>query len=259
MKTRSLISLIPLLFIYSCTPLPEPEKAEHNSFYTKAYYYPAEELEAGKVYEYVIVHDGEEYLSHFWHLQSEKDQEGNLFLIWNRYNAQLQKDQYIKEWIIEDGVITKEYKFFVLDSATNKLKEYPNDVSQNVVFPFNASTDTAMAYRFVCEMKLPPDFLTAKLIRDRKFGSSTKFNYKDQEVDAVAFTCTDLYDIENVEEGGFWNIKKAVVEIYAKGTGLVYQEEKRAGQQGSEVTKLRTIYSIEEFENLLKSKNAENR
>jgi hypothetical protein len=257
LKTQSLISLMLLFLLCSCTPVPEPEKAETNSFYSKAYYYPAEELSAGKVYEYVIVHEGEEYLSHFWHLQSEKDTEGNLFLIWNRYNAQLQNDQYIKEWIIEDGVITKEYNFFVLDSATNSIKEYPNDVSQNVVFPFNASTDSAMAYRFVCEMKLPPDFLTAKLIRDRKFAKSTKFNYNGKEVDAVAFTCTDLYDIENVEEGGFWNIKKAVVEIYAKGTGLVYQEEKTAGQEGSEVTKLRAIYSFEEFENLLESKNAE--
>ena len=116
------------------------------------------------------------------------------------------------------------------------------------MFPFEASLDSVMAYRFVCEMKLPPDFLTAKLVRDRKFAKTLSYSYKGDSLEAVAFACTDLYDIENKEEGGFWQMKKAVIEVYAKGIGLVYQEEKTAGQEGSEVTRLNEIYSVEEFE-----------
>ena len=164
---KSIIFALLILFVYSCTPANnnrEQDPTDQNSFYTKDYYYPVEDLDSGKVYEYVVVHEGEEFISHYWHLQSKKDTNGNLFLIWERYNGLLKKDQYIKEWIINDGVITKEYNFFILDSTTKELNEYPNNVSQNVVFPFNASLDSVMAYRFVCEMKLPPDFLTSKLI-----------------------------------------------------------------------------------------------
>ncbi|MDC0230646.1 hypothetical protein OAK19_01645 [Aureispira] len=251
---KTIILSLLMLFIYSCSPTDineEQDKTTQNSFYTKDYYYPVTELDSGKVYEYVVVHEGKEFISHYWHLQREQDTNGNIFLIWERYNGLLQKDQYIKEWIIDDGVITKEYKFFVQDSVTQDLKEYPNNVSQNVVFPFNASLDSVMAYRFVCEMKLPPDFLTSKLIRDRKFGQSTSFNYNGKEVEAIVFTSTDLYDIENKEEGGFWNVKKAVIEIYAKGIGLVYQEEKTDGIEGSVTSRLRKIYSTLEFNYLL--------
>jgi hypothetical protein len=252
MKTIILSLLI--LFVYSCTPLDTNEEqvsTDQSSFYTKDYYYPVTELDSGRVYEYVVVHEGKEFISHYWHLQSKKDSAGNLYLIWERYNGLLQKDQYIKEWIIDDGVITKEYKFFILDSATQALKEYPNNVSQNVVFPFNASLDSVMAYRFVCEMKLPPNFLTSKLIRDRKFGQSTSFDYNGKEVEAIVFTSTDLYDIQNKEEGGFWNVKKDVVEIYAKGIGLVYQEEKTDGIEGSVATQLRTVYTKTEFDKIV--------
>ncbi len=137
---KSFFFAVLILSVYSCTPAntdKEQNPTEQNSFYTKDYYYPLADLDSGKVYEYVVVHEGKEFISHYCHLQSKKDTNGNLFLIWERYNGRLQKDQYIKEWIIDDGVITKEYKFFVPDSATQELKEYPNNVSQNVVFPFN--------------------------------------------------------------------------------------------------------------------------
>ena len=114
----------------------------------------------GKVYKYVVEYEQQEYLSHYWHLSSKKDDKGDWYLTWIRYNNNLKKDQYIKELVFKDGVITQEYQFYVLDSNTQELKMYPNNVSQNIAFPFYASLDSVMAYRFVCDMKLPPDFLT---------------------------------------------------------------------------------------------------
>lgn len=251
---RILISVLFLLSMLSCTPNNTSTNStigkNDDSFYTKDFYFPLETLTEGKVYEYVVVHKNETYLSHYWHLQSETDSDGNNYLIWKRYNPNLEQDQYIKEWVIKDGVITKEYKFFVKDSVAQMQKEYPNTVSQNVVFPFYASLDSIMAYRFVCEMKLPPDFLTVKLVRDRKFNEATRYTYNGKEVDAVVFTSMDLYDIENKEEGGFWEQKRAVAEVYAKGIGLVYTEEKTAGEEETSVTRLSNIYSIDEFEAL---------
>lgn len=260
-----LISCFLLLFMFSCQPRETTQDTEQpvqevdkNTFYTKDYYYPVESLSEEKIYEYVLENEGQTYLSHYLSLQKELTADGNVHLISKYYAPNFQQNQQIKEWIINDGVITQEYTFLILDSLSQALKEYPNEVSQNVVYPFYASLDSAMVYRFVCEMKLPPDFLTVKLVRDRKFSKKMSYTYKDKEspredgdrLEAIAFTATDLYDIENTEGGGFWTQKKATIEVYAKGIGLVYKETKTAGVEGTEVERLSNIYSVEEFEAL---------
>ncbi|BDS14376.1 hypothetical protein [Aureispira anguillae] len=255
---KFLLIFLFFISISSCTnpnpeeknPTDETPTVDSNHVYIKDFYFPLETLTKGKVYEYVVVHEEEVYLSHYWHLKSEQGTNGEQYLIWKRYGPNFEQNQYIKEWIIKDGVITQEYKFLIQDSTTQAVQEYSNEVSQNVVFPFSASLDSVMAYRFVCEMKLPPDFLTVKLIRDRKFNQFIRYTYQEKEVDAITFTSMDLYDIENRKEGGFWKQKRAVVEVYAKGLGLVYTEEKIAGEESTEVTRLSNIYSVEEFEKL---------
>jgi hypothetical protein len=254
---RYIISCFLLIFIFSCQPkestqtTEEPvQEVDNNTFYTKAYYYPIESLSEEKIYEYVIEHEDQTYLSHYLSLKKELGEDGAVYLRSKYYAPNFQQNQEIKEWIIKDGVITQGYIFLVMDSLSQSLKKYPNEVSQNVVFPFYASLDSVMAYRFVCEMKLPPDFLTVKLVRDRKFNKKLTYTYKEEELEAIAFTATDLYDIENTEGGGFWEQKKATIEVYAKGIGLVYKETKTAGGEGSEVERLSNIYSVEEFEAL---------
>jgi hypothetical protein len=257
---RYIISCLLLIFISSCQPKESAENTEdpiqevdNSTFYTKEYYYPIESLSEEKIYEYVLEIEGQSYLSHYLSLKKELGEDGSIFLISKYYAPDFKQNQEIKEWIIKDGVITQEYKFLVFDSTSQTVKEYPNEVNQNVVFPFYASLDSVMAYRFVCEMKLPPDFLTVKLVRDRKFNKKVSYTYKDEALEAIAFTATDLYDIENTEGGGFWGQKKATIEVYAKGVGLVYKETKTAGSETTEIERLSTIYSVEEFE-ALKSK-----
>jgi hypothetical protein len=252
-----LISCLLLIFILGCQPKESSkntdkvlQEVDSSTFYTKDYYYPVESLSEEKIYEYVLENEGQTYLSHYLSLKTELAEDGSVYLISKYYAPDFQQNQQIKEWMIKDGVITKEYTFLVLDSLSQRLKEYPNNVSQNVVFPFYASLDSSMAYRFVCEMKLPPDFLTVKLIRDRKFNQTLSYTYNKEVLEAISFTATDLYDIENTEGGGFWNQKKASIEVYAKGIGLVYKETKTAGGTGTEVERLSTIYSVEEFEAL---------
>lgn len=242
-----------LVFIACCVCLLGCKKKEKQTFFdTKVYYYPYQKLSTAQVYEYKIEHEGALYVSHYWKYQS-MEEDGNTYLLCQRYNPSFEMDQSIKELIIEDGVITSAYYFHVKDSLSQQMRAYPNHVTQNVVFPFKASLDTVMAYRFICEMKLPPDFLTAKLIRDRKFSEASTYVFQGDTLEAVVFTNTDLYDIQNVEEGGYWTVKKGVVEIYAKGLGLVYQEERTAGEAASEICKLTAIYSEESFEKLQES------
>jgi len=252
-----IISCFLLLLIASCQPKESKEtttepvqEVDNNTFYTKDYYYPVASLSEEKIYEYVVENEGETYLSHYLSLKKELGADGAIYLRSKYYGPNFKQNQEIKEWVIKDGVITQEYTFLVLDSVDQTLKKYPNEVSQNVVFPFYASLDSMMAYRFVCEMKLPPDFLTVKLIRDRKFNKKLSYIYKEEELEAIAFIATDLYDIENTEGGGFWKQKKGTIEVYAKGIGLVYKETKTAGAATTEVERLSTIYSVEEFEAL---------
>lgn len=235
--------------LFSCTT-----EIEQDYFDTTSYYYPYHKLGSPKVYEYQIEHNGAQFVSHYWEFQTIEEA-GNVYLLCKRYNPQFEIDQSVKELILEEGVVTTAYDFHVKDTNTQELVIYPNRVSQNIVFPFKASLDTIMAYRFVCEMKLPPDFLNAKLVRDRKFGQPLKYQLFGDTIEAVSFINTDLYDIQNVEEGGYWTVKKGLIEIYAKGIGLVYQEERTAGQEGVEITKLTAIYTEKEFEKLKKNGN----
>jgi len=215
-----------------------------------AFYYPIEELEEERVYEYVVVHEGKEYLSHYWSLKKEEEATGKQYLISKGYNQEFEKDQYTKELILNDGVLAQEYELYQFDSVSQSIKTYPNKLLQNIVYPFYPSQDSVMAYRYACEMRLPPDFLTVKLIRDRKFNGFTTYTYEGKELEAVVFVSEELYDIENKEEGGFWKQEKLTKEIYAKGIGLVQKEAQTKGEKKVEITRLRKIYTKDEFQQL---------
>ncbi len=246
-----------LLFLIGCAPQTADDSSSRknpistpNTFYTKPYYYPVEALKAGKVYEYSLMKENRSFVTHYWHLQTEQDASGQVFLIWNRYNPLFEQDQYIKEWIVRDGVVIKDYVFFVKDSTEASSTRYINKVEENIVFPFQASLESNMVYRFSCVLLLPPDSLTVKLVRDRKFHEEMEYLYDGKTLEAVAFVSNDLYDIEDKVEGGFWQQEKITKEIYVKGLGLVEEEVQTKGDATIEVTRLSKIYTWEEFEKL---------
>ncbi|MFK7796381.1 MAG: hypothetical protein AB8E82_02930 [Aureispira sp.] len=229
----------------------EPTPITHT-FNTQSYYFPVEELKQGKIYEYSVMQDSAAFVTHYWHLQTEVGAQGQTFLIWKRYNPFFEQDQYIKEWIVKDGVVTTAYEMFIKDSTAQNATRYVNKVEENIVFPFEAALDSNMVYRFSCALTLPPDFVTVRLIRDRQFSQPLVYPYQGKKVPAVAFACTDLYDLEDKEEGGYWEQKTTSVEIYAEGIGLVYTEQKNE-EKISSINQLTHIYTLEEFE-ILKNK-----
>lgn len=247
---KVIISLYLLLFLVACTsPKTDSVTIEQElgdstkTFYTKPYYFPVEALKEGKVYEYSMIKDSTAFVDHYWHLQTVQDDKGQTFLIWKRYNPFFEQDQYIKEWVVKDGVVTKAYEMFVRDSTKQTPTRYINKVEENIVFPFQATLDSNMAYRFRCTLSLPPDFITVRLVRDRQFSQPLIYPYKGKKIPAVAFSCTDLYDLEDQQKGGYWEQKTTSVEIYAKGIGLVQTKE----NQSPSVTRLSNIYTLEEF------------
>lgn len=244
-----------LLFFVACespeasiTDDSDTTNVTQNTFYTKPYYYPVEKLRTGKVYEYSRMQDSAAYIDHYWHFQTI-DSAGQTFLVGKRYNPFFEQDQYTREWVVQDGVVTTTYEMLIKDTTLQTTTRYVNEVDQNIVFPFNASLDSNMAYRFTCKLTLPPDFVTVRLVRDRQFSQPLVYPYKGEEIPAVAFSCTDLYDLEDREQGGYWEHKTASVEIYAQDMGLVYTEEKK-GEEPSEVTRLTNIYTLQQFQTL---------
>lgn len=239
-----------VLMLLSCQD-PQSTTTEAENPNIKSFYYPIDELEETQVYEYVVVHEGKEYLSHYWSLKKEQDEtSGNIYLISEGYDQNFEKNQYTKELIVHDGVLAKEYNLYQFDSASQTHKTYPNKLIQNIVYPFFPSLDSVMAYRYECEMQLPPDFLTVKLLRDRKFTGFEDYVFNDKKLEAATFSANELYDIENKEEGGFWKQEKVTKEIYAKGVGLVQKESQTQGDPIKEITRLSNIYTWSEFEKL---------
>ena len=175
---------------------------------------------------------------------------GDTFLIWKRYNPLFEQDQYIREWIVRDGVITKDYYFYIYDSTSQQRKTYPNQVEQNVVFPFDAALDSNLIYRFSTTMTLPPDFVRVKLVRDRRFGEAFDQIYEGDTLPAIAFYSKDFYDLEDTLQGGFWNEQRAVVEVYAQGVGLLQEQVWMPGVEQPEVTQLAGRYTWAAFDSL---------
>lgn len=258
MKLVAALSMaLPIALLIACDSTQNeptiPTVVEQGFVQTKDYYYPIDKLTVPKVYEYSMVYEGEYYIDQYWRVQrSERD--GATYLQMQGYNPLFQQNMYTEELILEDGVLTQKYDMLQLDSATQELKRYPNTLTQSIIFPFRTATDSQMVYRYETTSKTPPQFVTTKLVRDRKFKEFSTFDYQEKTYEAAIFSIKNLYDIEDKENGGFWNMTAEGEEVYAKGLGLV---QKRTVNDQGEVSleQLTNVYSLAEFEE--KMKNAE--
>lgn len=244
-------------FLLACNP----ETPESQTVQLKEYYYPIDSLKDGWVYEYAD--KATNIVSHFWFFKTVKDEAGDRFLVGVRYNAFYEQSNLSREWIVANGVISKDYKFFVKDSLTGKSDVYTAEISENVVFPFEATKDSVMAYRFSCKFSIPPDTnLTVELVRDRRFSHFDTYTLNGEEVETAVFKNHDLYDIEDTVNGGFWNVENEVTEVYAKGYGLVFQSEKTVDETNDIPPNefyLSNIYTMEEFLDLQAQMNEKER
>ncbi|MCP4441010.1 MAG: hypothetical protein GY810_18970 [Aureispira sp.] len=250
---KELFYLLALSFLWvSCETTPadtEPINNEPETFNLKPYYYPIDSLQDGWVYEYA--NKESMVVSYYWYFKVVNDEAGDRYLVGVRYNPFFEQDQLSREWIVANGTISKDYKMFLKDSVSGKSQPYTAQISQNVVYPFEAVQDSAMAYRFECTLSLPPDTnVVTKLTRDRKFKEFSTYDLHGEQVDVAVFNNKDYYDIEDVKNGGFWNVEKEVTEIYAKDIGLVYLSEKTVDKTNPippNETFLSNIYTMEEF------------
>ena len=246
MKNSYFLFLLISLVLFSCQS-PEPSNTTPESTdlqQLKKFYYPIDDLEDGMVYEYVDEKTGS--VVGYWHYSTVKDEAGNRYLIGTNYNPFFEQDQFSREWIVATGTILKDYQFIQTDSATGKAIMRPAKIEESVVYPFEALSDSSLAYRFRMKFSLLPDTTTHyDLVRDRKFGKYMNYTYDGKERKAVMFNTKEYIDAHNPVEGGSWQLNSDMTEIFAAGIGLVYT--KKTSQGVNYTHRLKRRFTMEEF------------
>lgn len=254
---RLLIFPTLLLLFFSCNSNKDQSSTSKTDTVSpqalKKFYYPLEELsEDGLVYVYID--DSVKAPADYWLFKTVKDEAGNLFLIGNSYDAKLEQRYFSREWIVANGIILKDYHFIQTDSLSGKSIVRPAKIDENVVFPFNPTNDSSMAYRFRIKFSLLPDTaMNFDLVRDRKFERYTEYEYRDTKLKAVEFSAKEYIEAKDSINGGYWTINSEMKEIYAEGIGLVYIEKKGPGANFR--YRLEKRISPDEFLKLSDSKN----
>ncbi len=210
------------------------------------YYFPAEALKAGRVYEYSSRGGSEgESVSEYWYYKGFKRDSG-WFLAATFYDQHFQIGQIMREKIGESGVTAREFFLYEPDTITAQQAPVPVFIESPHIFPFEVR-DTAgtalfqLSYHPVWE----PD-ATVTLVRRRRFlGDAPAFKFRGQSYPAIRFDVretigNDRSDGETVEGVG--------EEWYAKGIGLVYVRKTYGAGELTIENRLQDIILMTELE-----------
>ena len=87
------------------------------------YYYPALDLQEGKVYAYDMLVNGVSAPDYWYYKSFVRD--SGLYMSSTNYNRNYQIDQMVRERIADDGSVARSYLMFEQDSATGKAIQVP--------------------------------------------------------------------------------------------------------------------------------------
>ncbi|MCP3929918.1 MAG: hypothetical protein GY705_12555 [Bacteroidetes bacterium] len=185
----------------------------------EAYYFPLEELEKGKVYEYRPINN-DSFPLNFWHYHSVIEEDSRK-LEGVFYNQEFIPQQFFREERVSNGMLLDEYRILVRDSLENQ-EQIPVEILSGSVFPFTLNdTNSVFLYHIKWTDIDKPDAFTT-LIKNRRYKGKTSFFFKGVEYDCIEFEVKEL--IERYEEG-YLEHEFMSTEIYAKGLGLVYNKK----------------------------------
>lgn len=220
----SLITISLFFILLSCKNEAASNNDQSSSFLQlKEYYYPVNDLEKGLVYLYE--NEALNNQAEYWLHKTVYDEASNQYLVSTQYNIFFNQNQMIREWIVADGSLVKDYRFFQEDSISGRSVASKATINQNIRFPFKAVKSDSLAYRFNLDFIILPDSSTAYNITvDRSFDKFLKYPWKGDSLDAVQIKCKEFRSMQNNTEGGAFNNESTSVEIYAKGLGLVYKD-----------------------------------
>lgn len=182
------------------------------------YYFPAEQLRGGMVYEY-LSEQGDSVVTEYWYYRSFLRDSG-LFLAGTYYDERFHIGQIVREKITETGAQAREYFLYDTDPLTEKQQQIRTRIQAGQVFPF-AVKDSSVVSQFSLTYE-PPDEpgTTVRILRQRRFlGTAPDFSFRGEKVRCIRFALhetigSDAEDNAPLEGQG--------EEHYALGLGRVY-------------------------------------
>lgn len=202
-------SLFLFVFLSACEQKP-------TSISIRDYYYPIDLLKDPLVYEYKAINN-DSLGSEYWYYRTVETDTAT-YLTGNYYDRFFTVRQFSNEEIVSNGSILLDYFLYAFDSLGTQM-QVPAAIEYGNVFPFEVKdTTTTLLQKMKWNYREDPPSSTT-LIRNRRYNGKTAYTFKGQQYECVAFDVRELVDDFN---NGHWEREYSMVELYAKGIGLVY-------------------------------------
>lgn len=184
----------------------------------KAYYFPADDLRKGLVYEYEVTQNGIS-TPEYWYYRSFQRDSGT-FLTSTYYDQFFQIGQISREKIVESGAQAQEYFLYETDSLTGGQNQTRANITAPVIFPFRVKDSTGV-FLFSVNFQPGDDSLTTVyVIRNRRFlGDAPEYEVLGKKLPCVRFR---LHEAIGNKKDGVAEVEGVGEEWYAKGIGLVW-------------------------------------
>lgn len=229
---KGLLLVLGVIAFFGCTNLGKEN--------IKKYYFPIQSLKEGMVYEYKsLVHDS--LAPEYWYYKTIESDSGT-FLVGQFIDPDGSVRQYFREEFVGNGILLRDCILFLPDSL-GKLKKVPVQISFPNVFLFEVK-DSLEVLLYKIQYR-EPEFKNrmTTLIRNRRYMGNTTFPLGNEEVDCVVF---EIKDIVDTEEEGHLELELDGVELYGKGIGRIYYQQRIDGQVITENI-LSARYTLEEW------------
>lgn len=209
----------------------------------RAYYFPLETLQEGRVYQYESLENGIPTME-YWFYQTSR-QGKDLFLNATYYDHNFEIRQTMREKIVESGALAREYLLFEPDSAAGKAVQNPAVIESGSVFPFQVSDSLGV---FLFSLRYHPfadPAATISVIRNRYFrGDAPDLAFQGKTYPCIRM---GIREAIGTETEGLTEVEGTGEEWYAKGLGLVYYAKTFSGGKLKLESRLTDIFPIEEL------------
>ncbi len=187
----------------------------------RAYYFPAEDLYKGQVYQYAVTQNGTP-ANEYWYYRSVLRDSG-LFLTATNYDRNYQISQITTEKLFDSGAVSRDYFVYEPDTLHGTVVQVRATVESANVFPFHV-TDSLGIFLFRLHYAPANDTATKiYLIRNRRFlGDGPAFELQGKSYSCVRFGVREV--VGNEKEGAS-EVEGTGEEWYARGLGLVYSRK----------------------------------
>jgi hypothetical protein len=214
----------------------------HSGRDVRAYYFPVESLDQGKVYAYESTQNGVTK-PEYWYYHSVKRDSG-LFLQSTYYDEQGVTVQAVREKIVANGSLVRDYFLMQPDSAGTGATEVRARIESGSIFPFQVHDSTGV-FLFSLNFHPPNDpKATVYVIRNRRFlGDAPDYEFKGKKYPCIRFGIREA--IGNEKEGAS-EVEGVGEEWYAKGLGLVYYRKVFGAGSLKQETFLRDTFARKE-------------